>query len=992
MKMFSPIYQRMMMILLSLLITPMVMKSQTHFSAKQVSVAPVLVSALPGDHQVTLTWNPVSDLSGRPIHFVFEGGNAADPVYTIYFYGVTLNGMNLEAGDEIAVFDDSTMVGALILDTICTYGNYNNDLAAFATLNSGQGYIPGDTIKFKCWDASAGIESSEFQAAFIEDGTSWTQNVFPEGDDPYSLCLISFFTPVPYQPTYNVYYSDSTLVASAISDTTFMDNGLTNDTTYCYFVTQIMQDGLESEASNVLCATPFQLIIPVTGITILPDTLGLMVGENGQLTPYIEPPDATNQNITWTSANQNIATVDESGFISALAEGQVYITATTDDGNFSDSSLVIVNQVIVAPTLESAIPGCEKIMLNWSPANTGKGQMSDSDSFLWKLIPGFEYIPTYNLYSGDGTLIAGGLTDTSFVDQGLVTGTEYCYYVTQILPDSSESVASNILCATPEMILPEAAGIITGMPNVCEGQTNVQYSVPVIENAEGYSWILPDGAAIVSGNNTNLILVDYSDDALSGNIVVTGTNACGTGSASPDFPVTVSSMPGMAGNISGLSTVCQGQNAVIYSVPVIENAVGYIWTLPTGASIVSGYNTHTITVNFSNTAISGNITVYGYNNCGIGTISPSFVLTVNLVPGAAGIISGSSTVCQGQNGVVFSIAEIPNATAYVWTIPAGVTIVSGENTNSITVNFSITAVSGNFTVYGTNSCGNGTASPPHLVFVNSLPGVAGLISGESTVCQGQNGVIYSIPAIANATGYVWTIPAGATIVSGTNTNTVILDFSDTALSGEITVYGTNTCGNGTASPPYSITVNPLPSIPGTPAGPDSVCYNHTPSTDYVTTGANYATSYLWSITPAAAGVVSGNGLTATVLWSTWSGNASISVRGSNDFCEGPLSESLNVYVDNCEGIPEKTATIFGVSVYPNPSSGLFTIEMNSDKNIIADLSIRNLMGKTFWTEKNIRLNGRSLKTLDLNNLMDGVYFVYLECNEGLVIKKITILH
>jgi len=971
---------------------PMVMKSQTHFSAKQVSVAPVLVSAVPGDHQVTLAWNPVSSGKSRSLHFNFEGGNPADPVYTIYFFGATLNGMNLEAGDEIAVFDDSTMVGALILDTICSLENYNNDLPAFATLNSGQGYVPGDTIKFKCWDASAGIESAEFQAAFMYDGEAWTQNVFPEGDDIYSLCLISFFTPIPYQPTYNVYYSDSTLVASGTSDTTFVDSGLTNGIAYCYFITQIMPDGLESEASNVLCATPFQLIIPVTGISVLPDTLSLMIGDNGQFTSYIEPPNATNQIVTWTSANQNIATVDESGFISAIAEGQVYIAATTDDGNFSDSSLVIVNRVIVAPTLESAIPGCEKIMLNWSPANTGKDQMFDPDSFLWKLIPGFEYIPTYNLYYGDGTLIVGGLTDTSFVDQGLVTGTEYCFYVTQLLPDSTESDASNILCATPGIILPGVPGAIMGASNVCEGQANVQYSVFAIENADGYDWMLPEGASIISGENTNAISVNYSETASSGNITVTGTNACGSGAVSVAFPVTVDLLPGVAGNITGQSVVCQGQAGVTYSVAPITNATGYVWTLPNGATLISGANTNAITVNFSLSAVSGNISVYGISSCGNGTASPVFAVTVNSLPGAAGIISGSSTVCQGQNGVALSISGIPNATGYVWTVPTGVTIISGGNTNSITVNFSTTAVSGNFIVYGTNNCGNGIASPPHLVFVNQLPGAAGSISGTSTVCQGQNGVIYSIPAVANATGYVWTIPAGATIVLGANTNTVILNFSEAAISGDITVYGTNACGNGTASPPYSITVNPLPSIPGTPAGPDSVCYNHTPSTDYVTTGAIYATSYLWSITPVAAGLISGNGLTATVLWNTWTGNASIAVRGSNDFCEGPLSEPLNVYVDNCEGIPEKTVAIFRVSVYPNPSNGLFTIEMNSDKNIIADLSIRNLMGKTLWTEKNIRLNGRSLKTLDLNNLMDGVYFVYLECNEGVVIKKITILH
>ena len=44
----------------------------------------------------------------KPIHFQFEGGNAADPVYTIYVDG-------LEIGDEIAVFDANKMVGASVI-------------------------------------------------------------------------------------------------------------------------------------------------------------------------------------------------------------------------------------------------------------------------------------------------------------------------------------------------------------------------------------------------------------------------------------------------------------------------------------------------------------------------------------------------------------------------------------------------------------------------------------------------------------------------------------------------------------------------------------------------------------------------------------------------------------------------------------------------------------------------------------------------------------
>ena len=89
------------------------------------------------------------------------------------------------------------------------------------------------------------------------------------------------------------------------------------------------------------------------------------------------------------------------------------------------------------------------------------------------------------------------------------------------------------------------------------------------------------------------------------------------------------SYPWPALDINGNATVTQGQQGVQYSVPVIFAASDYIWTLPVGATIVSGNNTNTITVNYSDTAISGNITVKGHNDCGDGSISS---LAINVIP------------------------------------------------------------------------------------------------------------------------------------------------------------------------------------------------------------------------------------------------------------------------------------------------------------------------------------------------------------------------
>jgi len=88
--------------------------------------------------------------------------------------------------------------------------------------------------------------------------------------------------------------------------------------------------------------------------------------------------------------------------------------------------------------------------------------------------------------------------------------------------------------------------------------------------------------------------------------------------------------------------------------------------------------------------------------------------------------------------------------------------------------------------------------------VRFLPATAGTITGTAAVCQGQTGVIYTVPPITDAAGYIWTLPAGATITAGANTNSVSVTFGST--SGNIAVQGSSSCGNGMISANYAVTV------------------------------------------------------------------------------------------------------------------------------------------------------------------------------------------
>jgi hypothetical protein len=81
------------------------------------------------------------------------------------------------------------------------------------------------------------------------------------------------------------------------------------------------------------------------------------------------------------------------------------------------------------------------------------------------------------------------------------------------------------------------------------------------------------------------------------------------------------------------------------------------------------------------------------------------------LPALCGSISGPASVCVGAQGVTYSVSPVPNATTYLWIVPTGATITGGSGTNSITVNFATSAFTGNISVRGTNTCGNGPQSP-----------------------------------------------------------------------------------------------------------------------------------------------------------------------------------------------------------------------------------------------------------------------------------------
>lgn len=92
-----------------------------------------------------------------------------------------------------------------------------------------------------------------------------------------------------------------------------------------------------------------ETIIPVKGITVDDWNIALTVGQTRQMIASVVPSNATNQIIYWYSDYPDVATVNETGLITAINPGYAKITVTTDDGGFKYDVHVNISEKVVEP-------------------------------------------------------------------------------------------------------------------------------------------------------------------------------------------------------------------------------------------------------------------------------------------------------------------------------------------------------------------------------------------------------------------------------------------------------------------------------------------------------------------------------------------------------------------------------------------------------------------------------------------------------------------
>jgi hypothetical protein len=883
----------------------------------------------------------------------FTTANAPPVVVTtaatnVLFNTATLNGTVNPNGASSTVSFDYGLTVAYGTNIAGTPSPVNGNSPVAVSVNLGA-LTPGTLYHFRVNGINAGGTTNGNDMTFTTSaqpplvvttaatgvgGTSATLNGTVNANSAPTTTAFDYGLTIPYSNSVaGVPANLSTNVATAITANL---SGLTNNSVY-HFRAKATNSGGTTFGNDLT----FVLGCPLAGAAGA-ITGPIQVCQGGCGYVYTVPVIQGATGYVWTlpvggsmisGANTNSITVC---YASNASPGYIFVYGTAPCGNGSPSQLGVAMNAPATPSISGPASACINTTGNVYTTQAGMS------NYVWTVTAG-------------GTITAGGGTNNNTVTITWTTlGTQTItvnYNNTNGCAGLNPAAYNITVNALPVPTISGPANACTTLPTVYSTQAGMT----------NYTWSVSAGGTITSGPGTSSITVLWNaTGAQTVSVNYTNTNGC-TALAPVTYPVTVNAITIPV--ITGPNSVCVNSGYSTYNTQ--GGMTGYTWTISSGGTINFGGGSNSITVTWT-TAGSQWVAVNFINSSGCTPSSPTqYAVSVSGPPGAAGSITGTSTVCAGAQGIAYSVGAITNVVAYVWTLPTGATIASGANTDNITVNYGANSTSGNITVYGNNVCGNGTVSPPYSVTVKPLPDPAGTIIGPASVCIGAADVVYTVPAINKATGYSWTVPTGVTITGGANTNSITVDFTASAVSGNITVAGTDSCGSGTVSPNFAVTVNPIPPAPiVTNTG--------------ITLHSSAATGNQWYFEGTLLAGATQQTYVATQEGHYWT---IVTLNGCS-------SDSSNHKLILTTGIDQHSSV--AINIYPVPNDGQFNVSITTASEESFSIRVYNDLGVKIFEDPKVDVNGSLNKVIDLRPVPDGVYTVIFENSQNQVVKKIVV--
>ena len=199
-----------------------------------------------------------------------------------------------------------------------------------------------------------------------------TTNPLPDGTvgTVYNQQLAAENTPTQWSVTSGPLPAGLTLNGNTISGTPTTAN------TYKFTVTATNNSGSDSKEFT-LTINPAPVL--VTGVTLAPTSLSLFTGDTAPLTATVQPADATNKTVNWSSSDEAVATVDSTGKVTAVGAGKATITVTTADGSHTATCTVTVEKPYtpppyIPPTYAVTVPETTGGTVEVSPSRASSGR------------------------------------------------------------------------------------------------------------------------------------------------------------------------------------------------------------------------------------------------------------------------------------------------------------------------------------------------------------------------------------------------------------------------------------------------------------------------------------------------------------------------------------------------------------------------------------------------------------------------------------------
>ncbi len=399
------------------------------------------------------------------------------------------------------------------------------------------------------------------------------------------------------------------------------------------------------------------------------------------------------------------------------------------------------------------------------------------------------------------------------------------------------------------------------------------------------------------------------------------------------------------GSISGATVLCAGSQNVTYTVPSASGVSTYNWSVPAGATIVSGQGTSTIAVNYPSTYVIGKVSVYG--NTGTCPTDPAELnVTVNSIV-AAPTSGGDQVACTLSSATTLTATATvpPNHTLVWYTSPTGGAPVSAAQlSNPGTVTYY--AASMNLT----GNCESSARTPVTLTLnTTTVPTVTS--NAGTTICEGNTVTLTSTPGAS----YLWS--------NGETTQSISVR---TAGTYSVRVTQPNTCD--AASSPMNLTVVPKPTVNLT-AEPRTDLMPGLSTTLMVKGNFDSGSTFTWFKNGA---VIPGENKANMVATVPATGNYNAEVLTSNG-----CKVTTNV-------ITLSDLMAEGAFIYPSPNNGRFQVRYFTEpgKTFTNNITVYDSRGARIRLQANEVTQAYERMSVDMSQYGKGVYYVVLTDADG----------